>query len=895
VIAGSEWPNLAATTCSRHASQQGQRRRGVPQIVQPDAGSPVAVTVRMNRPETLSGLSGAPSWSVNTYGLGSYPVPDVRVVADQDPARDRMLPREFSCGPPPIRSRRKRCPMRRRSRQWTRWRVSMLEAGTGQASASRRGALRWVSFGALLVLVGTALTVAEAQVPTSPLREREFVGGAAWSWFGDPRAVYHAAAHRRSYIGWDAPDGSIQVASYDHDTGQQVIATLKTRFQVDDHDTPSILVLPDARLMVFWSAHAGPQMYYRTSLRPEDVTAWGPEHTLPTNTAGSFGYTYPNPVQLTAEQNRIYLFWRGGNFNPTMSTSTNNGTSWSAARTLISNPGQRPYVKYASNDRDTIAMAFTEAHPRDIQTSIYFAEYRAGALRRADGSTIASMAALPIMPAAAEKVYDARATGVKAWVHDVALDATGHPVIVYATFPTDTDHRYHYARWDGSRWNDQELTRAGGSMSVDPAEPDYSGGITLDHEDPSTVYLSRQINGVFEVEVWRTSDGGATWTSSPLTANSVRGNYRPISPRGQRNEDLDVVWMHGGYPSYLGFQTGLRTQLHTRDIADPSIASWAQGRLDLFARDAQTGELIQKYFSNGWSEWRSFGLMPGGHALGPPTVSSWAPGRLDVFATDSTTGRLMQLTFDNGWRGWVDRGLGPGGHRVSSPAAVSWAEGRIDVVARDEVTNALVHWWQSGSTWSGPQVLTGGPGGSFVPSISSWSARRLDVFAVTPSGSLTQFWFDGTRWNGWSNKGRGPGGLALSARSAVDGRKLGRLDVLALAQDGRSLVHWWFDGHWLGPQDLGTGPDRIGLTGLGVTSWDSARLDVVSVDATRHSLVEDIFSGRWIGPLHLDFATSSAAASALGAESAAGVVSVMADPAPRAKPIPVDAKARAAD
>jgi hypothetical protein len=360
----------------------------------------------------------------------------------------------------------------------------------------------------VVALLGLAFPLAGAQVQARPLREREFTGGGAWSWFGDPRAVYHAGAHHRSFIGWDAPDGSIQVASYDHDTGQQVIATLKARFQIDDHDTPSTLVLPDGRLMVFWSAHGGPQMYYRISSHPEDVTAWGTEHTIPTNTAGTFGYTYPNPVQLTAEQNRIYLFWRGGNFNPTLSTTTDLGGTWSPARTVISVPGQRPYVKYASNGSDTIAMAFTEAHPRNLLTSIYYAEYRAGALHRADGSIIASMSNLPITPAMAEKVYDANLTGAKAWVHDVALDATGHPVIVYATFPTETDHRYHYARWDGSRWADTELTRAGGSMSVDTREPDYSGGITLDHEDPSTVYLSRQVNGVFEVEVWTTPTTG---------------------------------------------------------------------------------------------------------------------------------------------------------------------------------------------------------------------------------------------------------------------------------------------------------------------------------------------------------------------------------------------------
>jgi hypothetical protein len=773
-------------------------------------------------------------------------------------------------------------------------RVSRAAERSARRRAVRHRAVRCVGLGAVVALLGLSFPSARAQVQARPLREREFVGGGGWSWFGDPRAVYHQGAHRRSYIGWDATDGSIQVASYDHDTGQQVIATLKARFQIDDHDNPSTQVLGDGRLMVFWSAHAGPSLFYRISTRPEDVTSWGPEHTIPTNTPGTSGYTYPNPMQLSAEQNRLYLFWRGGNFNPTLSTTDNLGGTWSAARTVISVPGQRPYVKFASNGRDTIAMAFTEAHPRNLRTSIYYAEYRAGALHHADGSTIASMANLPITPAMAEKVYDANVGGAKAWVHDVALDAAGHPVIVYATFPTDSDHRYHYARWDGTRWNDTELTRAGGSMNLDPSEPNYSGGITLDHEDPSTVYLSRQVNGVFEVELWTTPDGGATWSSRPLTSGSARGNYRPISPRGERGEDLDVVWMHGGYPAYTRFQTGLRTQLHSRDIAEPSVASWAPQRLDVFARDGQTGELLQKYYSGGWSGWVNFGLTPSGHPFGTPAVASSGKQRLDVFATDSSTGHLLQRRFANAWGGWVDRGLAPGGHPVSSPAAVSWGTDRVDVVARDEVTNALVHWWQSGSTWRGPQTLAAGPGGAFVPSISSWATHRLDIFAVNSSGSLVQYWFDGTRWNGWASKGKGPGGVALQAsRAAVDARSFKHLDVFALASAGKVLAHWWFDGAWHGPQNLGTGPDRIALDGLGVTSWDSTRLDVFSIDALQHGLVQDTFAGAWVGPVHRDFPMGAAAAA--GAVAEVAPVTVMVDPNPRSTPIPVDAKARASD
>ena len=167
-------------------------------------------------------------------------------------------------------------------------------------------------------------------------------------------------------------------------------------------------------------------------------------------------------------------------------------------------------------------------------------------------------------------------------------------------------------------------------MSVDPAEPNYSGGLSLDHDDPSTVYLSRQVGGRFEAEVWTTPDGGRPGRRRPLTSGSARNNYRPVSPRGQRGDDHSVVWMHGAYPSYSSYQTGLRTPVLARDIADPAAAAWAPGRLDVFARDPQSGELLQKYYARGWSGWRSFGRARAGtrSAAGGGLVGAGAAGRV---------------------------------------------------------------------------------------------------------------------------------------------------------------------------------------------------------------------------------------------------------------------------
>ena len=389
----------------------------------------------------------------------------------------------------------------------------------------------------------------------------------AWCWFADPRAVYYEGQHKRTYVGWVNKAGDVQAAYYDHQTRTVTSATLRAKLQYDDHANPAILIRPNGRLMVFYSRHGDKEaMFYRISNSPESIASWGREMQIKTNIEGKYGYTYPNPVQLSAEDNLIYLFWRGGDFKPNFSTSKD-GINFSPARTLIKGSGDRPYIKFESNGTDKIHFAFTDGHPRKEPTNnIYYAYYYNGAIYKADGTKIRDMAGLPIEPAEADKVYDAVAGSARAWIWDIALDSSGHPVIVYATFPKETEHHYRYARWSGSKWEDFEIVAAGRwfpqtQEGRKEREPFYSGGVVLDHSDPSIVYLSRQINGVFEIEKWVTSDGGANWNSEAITSGSKKNNVRPVVPRNHKPTGIELIWMHGDYVFYTKYDTALKLLL----------------------------------------------------------------------------------------------------------------------------------------------------------------------------------------------------------------------------------------------------------------------------------------------------------------------------------------------
>ena len=395
----------------------------------------------------------------------------------------------------------------------------------------------------------------------------------AWCWFSDPRAVL---VDGQLFAGWMTSDGSVQIGAWDPQEPEKPArtATLAPQFERDDHDHPSLLELPDQRLAAFYAPHAWGDLHMRVTKEPGSIKFWSADRTLGFDAfgGGPRGVTYANPILLREEGNTIYLFWRGTHFKPSFATSTDLGKTWSEPSTLIAEPGTghgvRPYVKYSSDGHSRIDFLFTDGHPRDeAENSVYYLRYQDGVFTKADGTRVGGLDDLPFSPDQCDKVYDGAAGG-RAWVWDVETDSDGDPVIAYTRHPTEQDHRYHYARWNGSSWDDHEITPGGKWFPETPEgkvepEPHYSGGLSLDPIDPTHVYTSRPIDGIFEIERWTTVDGGASWTSEAITRASEHNNVRPFVVRAALDSPAIVVWMnnHGGYRHYLDYHTRLRCAL----------------------------------------------------------------------------------------------------------------------------------------------------------------------------------------------------------------------------------------------------------------------------------------------------------------------------------------------
>lgn len=403
-----------------------------------------------------------------------------------------------------------------------------------------------------------------------------FTSDGAWCWFSDPRAIYYEGTHQRTYAGWITSDGDVTVGFYDHQTDDIKTYVLHTALEVDDHDNPSLLITPEGKLMVFYSKHSKAYpIQLAVAEAPERIDTWEPTRSLYINDTVAYSgkrdsYTYTNSYMLTGEKNQIHLFWRGMDFKPNYSYSKDGGSTWETGKIFIQPENiyrnRRPYLKVSSNGKNRLHFAFTDGHPRNEPTnSIYYACYEDGNLVKANGEKICKMSEIPLGPEEADMVYDATITEEKSWIWDVAEGQDGLPVIVYVRYPIDSQHVYYYARWDGNTWNNYRLVDSGTWFPQTPEneeerEKNYSGGIVLDHEDPNIVYLSREVNGVFEIEKWMTADGGKTWRSTPVTSNSEYDQVRPFAIRNMpQGQGPQLLWLSNKrYIHYTDYDSSIK-------------------------------------------------------------------------------------------------------------------------------------------------------------------------------------------------------------------------------------------------------------------------------------------------------------------------------------------------
>jgi hypothetical protein len=414
-----------------------------------------------------------------------------------------------------------------------------------------------------------------------------------WCWFQDERAlvvgdrlVFGSVASGRVVA---ERRGAVEVTGVDLSRGETTRVRLNEtplppEDGYDDHDAPAFVVGGDGRLLAVYAAHGTENRFrYRVSARPGDPAAWGEERSFVPSSRSRI--TYSNLHRLGEESNRIYNFYRGLDdlFKPSVAWSDDEGETWTSGGIVLDVPAEfrhRPYVKYVSDERDTVHLLYTEGHPRNFDNSVYHAFLRGGRLHRSDGTPIRPLAEGLRAPEEGTRVFEGDADNV-AWVIDAELDAGGRPLVAYSV-QTDSaglppgeggqDHRYRRARWTGAVWEDEEIAFAGTRLY--PREDDYTGGVALVPGDPAIVYISTNADPTTGVPLVSAADGRRHWEIfggvradgpagvasrarprwrwTPITRSSTVDNLRPIVPRAEGRKPI-LLWLRGTYRSYTDY------------------------------------------------------------------------------------------------------------------------------------------------------------------------------------------------------------------------------------------------------------------------------------------------------------------------------------------------------
>ncbi len=445
----------------------------------------------------------------------------------------------------------------------------------------------------------------------------------AWCWFADPRAIHYADADAgidATYLGYIDVHGNVKATQYDHITGHKTDVLIRSYFQPDDHNNPTFVVLPDRRVMIFYTRHTDePKIWYRISRRPGDITALGEEKYLST----ANNTTYPSPFILSDDPEHIYLCWRGINWHPTLARLTmpdeNDDCHFDfGPKQLVQSTGARPYAKYQSNGKDKIYVAYTTGHPdNEMPDWLYFnvidINHGNGPILRDITGMQLSVVANGVFNVSKQSSYASaypativdNTDNIRNWVWQIALDSSGNPVIAYPHIDSaKTTHVYWYARWTGTQWRRTWVQYGGHAFhqNWNSTELCYSGGMALDPDDIHQLYLSiPTINGAYNkdgvYEIWRYTidDNGTVTASTQITRSSAKNNVRPFVLPGSTGSPIRLAWMSGDYYYWIvkqgypkGYPTGIRMD-----------AAWDEQPLESYstARELRAGTTLTATFA----------------------------------------------------------------------------------------------------------------------------------------------------------------------------------------------------------------------------------------------------------------------------------------------------------
>jgi hypothetical protein len=427
----------------------------------------------------------------------------------------------------------------------------------------------------------------------------QFNENGAWCWYQDERAVVDQAAGRiivgsvasGTGTGGSLRDAWVNAVVFDLQTRRPQRTELYKYGYCDDHNAPAFVLWPDGRCAAQYAGHNND---YLSRFRTLDGDSWLPETSFDWTSVGAVSgeqTSYSNPHFLSAEGRALTFVRCIENRSPHFLVSSNLGDTWTYGGQLVEPDGvvgyNSGYFRYSGNGVDRIDFICTEAHPRDLLTSIYHGYISNGMSFRSDGTVVDTNLFDRICPVSRDftlvfsngTVLPAGMTNTRCWNSDVQRYADGSvQAIIHARndgseggdSSINPNHSFFFCRFDGTNWATTYLCKAGTKMYG--SEADYVGLGALSPSDPGAIFISTRYDpravtpgandtnqpyaAVREIWMGVTTNHGASFAWTPITRDSVRDNFRPVVPKWDVN-NAALLWFRGVYTSAQSFDAAV--------------------------------------------------------------------------------------------------------------------------------------------------------------------------------------------------------------------------------------------------------------------------------------------------------------------------------------------------
>jgi len=371
-------------------------------------------------------------------------------------------------------------------------------------------------------------------------------------WYQKPSSIRFVGEYDRTYISWISQSGKIQIRYYDNIKNVfspvYTVDDLYPHFKIeskDDHNAPSLLILPDGNILIFYVVHdVNDSFFMKQTVRAEDISSWTARKNI-SDPGPSSPYNYPQARRL--ENGDIFLFYRHGyhyNSNEYYKISKDNGQTWESAVKLIDFGSDGVYALiFAKNE--TIHVTWSEALPAPPRKNVYYIYSPDKGITWMKKNK--TKLTLPATRDNADMVFDSEYEANSVW--DIVADEKNNPFIVFA-YKQDPEHQYLFAQWDKASWTTDFITM---SEQLYGNGHFFSGGIVIDPHDVYTVYLSKK-RGRLEIEKWKSKDKGKTWRlAEEITKDSGQDNFR-MQLVENYTDNLRLVWASGVYEGLVDNQ-----------------------------------------------------------------------------------------------------------------------------------------------------------------------------------------------------------------------------------------------------------------------------------------------------------------------------------------------------